>query len=83
VRKEETVFQVVWFTYELEGQDKGGAKARHQWLTSVVRATREAKIRITVGDQPRLGFTRLHLQNNQSKMDWECGSNNRESALQI
>jgi hypothetical protein len=27
-------------------------------------------------------WKRLHLQNNQSKMDWRCGSNDKVPALQ-
>jgi hypothetical protein len=50
--------------------------------TSVILATWEAEIGKTmVQGQPRkIIWETPHLQNNQSKMDWRCGSNGRASA---
>jgi hypothetical protein len=58
--------------------------ARHQWLTPVILATS----RLTLGGwrfeaSPGKQFYRPHLQNNQSKMDWGCGSSSRAPALQV
>jgi hypothetical protein len=58
--------------------------ARYQWLTPIILATWEAGIRrIEIWGQPRKIFMILHLQTNQSKMDWKCGSSSRAPALQI
>jgi hypothetical protein len=49
--------------------------AEHQWLIPIILATWEAEIgRIVVWGQLGKQFTRSHLQINQSKMDWSCGS---------
>jgi hypothetical protein len=50
-------------------------------LTPVILATWEAEI--TVQGQPRQSSGNPHLHNNQSKMDWRCGSSNRDPALQV
>jgi hypothetical protein len=47
------------------------AEARHQWLLSVILVTWVAEIRGSrFQASPDKQFMRLHLQNNQSKMDW-------------
>jgi hypothetical protein len=55
------------------------------WLTPVILATWEAEngrgswFKASLGKQ----FARPHLQNNQSKMDWRCGSSGKAPALQV
>jgi hypothetical protein len=54
--------------------------ARHQWLTPVILLER-LKLRWRFKASPDKKFTRPHLQNNQTNMDWRHGSNGRVPAL--
>jgi hypothetical protein len=58
--------------------------AGHRWLTPVLLATWGAEIAKTaVQGQPGQIVHKPHLQNNQSKMDWRCGSRTKTPALQV
>jgi hypothetical protein len=60
------------------------SRAVHQWLTTVVLATWEAEIRrIQFQASQGKAFPTLHLQNNQTKMEWRYGSSGRKPALQV
>jgi hypothetical protein len=51
---------------------------------SVIPATLEAEIRrIMIQSQPGQRVPKLHLQNNQFKMDWRCSKANGMPALQM
>jgi hypothetical protein len=57
--------------------------AGHHWLTPVIYVlgrlrSRESWFEASLGKY----FSRPHLQNNQSKMDWSCGSS-KAPALQV
>jgi hypothetical protein len=47
---------------------------------SFLKAKIEAK---ELSQKKKKKFMRLHLQTNQSKMEWRCGSNRRVPALQV
>jgi hypothetical protein len=60
-------------------------KARCHWLVTEILLTWKAKIRRSmVQGQPRqMVFEIPHLQNNQNKIYWRCGSISRAPALQV
>jgi hypothetical protein len=67
--------------FDLKKMKEGAG--HHPWLMSVILATWEAEIRTTVASQPgQIVHDTPHLQNNQSKMDWRCGSSSRVPDLQ-
>jgi hypothetical protein len=57
----------------------------HWWFIPVTLATWKAKIgRIMIWDQPGQILCKTpYLQNNQSKIDWRCGSSSMALALQV
>jgi hypothetical protein len=55
--------------------------ALHPWLIPLIPWEAEIR-RIKVQGQPGQIVPRLHLQNNQSKMNWRYGSSSRAPALQ-
>jgi hypothetical protein len=53
-----------------------------QWLRPVILTAWEAEIgRISAQGHIRQTVSKTHLQNDQSKMNWRCGSSGRMSAL--
>jgi hypothetical protein len=65
---------------------KRKARARRRWITPVILASWESEIgRIMIQGQLRQIVHETppaNLQNNQSKMDWRCGSSGRMPTLQ-
>jgi hypothetical protein len=72
-----------WFTVHDSGI-KNGACAGSWSLTPVILTTWEAEIGRIAGLRASLhkSFTRSHLKNNQSKIDWLHGSSGRIPVLQ-
>jgi hypothetical protein len=53
-------------------------ETEHQWLKPIILATLEAEVgRIECSRPTQENSQEIHLQNNQSKMDWKCGSSSR------
>jgi hypothetical protein len=64
---------------------KNELRARHWWFTPVILVTWEAEMgRIAVrGQSMQIVCETPHLQNNQSKIVWRCGSGCRPPVLQV
>jgi hypothetical protein len=79
-----TVDKVEVGEHFLHVPSRNSVEAGRQWLTPIILATWEAEIRRIVAEASLCKYFKSpHLQNYQNKMDRRCGSDSRESALQV